>query len=136
MEALLHGGATKQDPRELWIADLQLDLRTRRAERAGTRRDDDPELQTEQTIVGLPPRKLQPDRMDARSWLGMTFAKESPVWCAIAAGRLRLILVFAARSAQGPPTRLTADARAWQWLRPSKAPEGKLDAGQGDEGGQ
>jgi hypothetical protein len=30
-------------------------------------RDDDRELQTEQTIVGLPPRKLQPDRMDARS---------------------------------------------------------------------
>jgi hypothetical protein len=30
-----------------------------------TRRDDDRELQTEQTIVGLPAPKLQPDRMDA-----------------------------------------------------------------------
>jgi hypothetical protein len=47
-----------------------------------TRRDDDRELQTEQTIVGLLPRKLHPDRMDARSWFGMTFAKESPAWCA------------------------------------------------------
>jgi hypothetical protein len=36
-----------------------------------TPRDDDRELQTEQAIVGLPPRKLQPDRMDARSWFGM-----------------------------------------------------------------
>jgi hypothetical protein len=33
-----------------------------------TRRDDDRELQTEQTIVSLPARKLQPDRTDARSW--------------------------------------------------------------------
>jgi hypothetical protein len=30
-----------------------------------TRREDDRELQTEQTIVRLPARKLQPDRMDA-----------------------------------------------------------------------
>jgi hypothetical protein len=43
-----------------------------------TRRDDDRELQTEQRIVGLPARKLQPDRTDARSWFGMTFAKEIP----------------------------------------------------------
>src|SRR5712672_3861008 len=40
-----------------------------------TRRDGDRELQTEQRIVGLPARKLQPDRMDARSGFGMTFAK-------------------------------------------------------------
>ena len=33
--------------------------------------------------------KLQPDRTDARSWFGMTFAKESPAWCAMAAVRLR-----------------------------------------------
>src|ERR1700731_5030662 len=109
MEALLHGGATKQDPRELWIADLQLDLRTRRAERAGTRRDDDPELQTEQAIVGLPPRKLQPDRMDARSWFGMTFAKESPARCAMAAVRFRHNLGVAARSSDGPFTIRFAD---------------------------
>ena len=44
-----------------------------------TRRDDDRELQTEQRIVGLPAQKLQPDRMDARSWFGMTFAKGTPV---------------------------------------------------------
>src|ERR1700720_2684775 len=43
-----------------------------------TRRDDDPELQTEQRIVGLPARKLQPGRTQARSWFGMTFAKETP----------------------------------------------------------
>src|SRR5713226_844846 len=54
-----------------------------------TPRDDDRELQTEQAIVGLPPRKLQPDRMDARSWFGMTFAKESPAWCAMGAVRFR-----------------------------------------------
>ena len=35
MEALLRRGATQEDSRELWIADLRLDLRTRRAERAG-----------------------------------------------------------------------------------------------------
>jgi hypothetical protein len=52
-------------------------------------RDDDRELQTEQAIVGLLPRKLQPDWMDARSWFGMTFAKESPAWCAMAAVRFR-----------------------------------------------
>src|SRR5216683_1618476 len=45
-----------------------------------TRRDDDRELQTEQRIVGLPARKLQPDRTDARSWFGMTFARETPAW--------------------------------------------------------
>jgi hypothetical protein len=45
-----------------------------------TRRDDDRELQTEQRIAGLPARKLQPDRMDARSWFGMTFAKGTPAW--------------------------------------------------------
>jgi hypothetical protein len=56
-----------------------------------TLRDDDRELQTEQTIVGLPPRKLQPGRMDARSWFGMTFAKESLAWCATAAVRFRRI---------------------------------------------
>src|SRR5690348_12615612 len=49
---------------------------------------------------------------------------------------LRRSLVVAARFAQGPLTKLTAGARAWQRLRPSKAPEGKLDAGEGDEGGQ
>jgi len=54
-----------------------------------TPRADDRELQTEQAIVGLPPRKLQPDRMDARSWFGMTFAKGSPAWCAMAAVRCR-----------------------------------------------
>jgi len=54
-----------------------------------TPRDDDGEPQTEQAIVGLPPRKLQPERMDARSWFGMTFAKESPAWCAMAAVRFR-----------------------------------------------
>jgi hypothetical protein len=42
-----------------------------------TRRDGDRELQTEQTIVGVPPQKLQPDRMDAYSWLGTPFAEES-----------------------------------------------------------
>jgi len=35
IEALLRRGATREDSRELWIADLRLDLRTRRAERAG-----------------------------------------------------------------------------------------------------
>src|SRR6266404_8306853 len=35
IEALLRRGATKEDSRELWFADLRLDLRTRRAERAG-----------------------------------------------------------------------------------------------------
>src|SRR5262245_55656580 len=35
IEALLRRGATREDGRELWIADLRLDLRTRRAERAG-----------------------------------------------------------------------------------------------------
>src|SRR5260370_21222843 len=35
MEALLRRGATQEDSRELWIADLRLDLRTRRADRAG-----------------------------------------------------------------------------------------------------
>jgi hypothetical protein len=45
-----------------------------------TRRDDDRELQTEQTIVGLPARELQPDRTDARSWFGMTFAKDTAAW--------------------------------------------------------
>jgi hypothetical protein len=42
-----------------------------------TRRDDDREPQTEQTIVGLPARKFQPDRMDARSWFGMTSIKSA-----------------------------------------------------------
>jgi hypothetical protein len=54
-----------------------------------TPRDDDRELQTEQTILGLLPRKLQPDRMDTRSWFGMTFAKESATWCTMAAVRFR-----------------------------------------------
>src|SRR5712691_6854932 len=59
--------------------------RTRHITLAATRsqitpRDDDRELQSEQRIVGLPARKLQPDRTDARSWLGMTFAKETPAW--------------------------------------------------------
>jgi hypothetical protein len=54
-----------------------------------TRRDDDRELQTEQRIVGLPARKLQPDRTDARSWFGMTSAKETPVWHATPAVRFR-----------------------------------------------
>jgi hypothetical protein len=45
--------------------------------------------------VGLPPRKLQPDRMDARSWFGMTFAKESPAWCATTvAARFRRITII------------------------------------------
>ena len=35
LEALLRRGATKESSRELWIADLRLDLSTRRAERAG-----------------------------------------------------------------------------------------------------
>src|SRR5271156_2795492 len=35
-EALLRRSATREDSQELWIADLRLDLRTRRAERAGT----------------------------------------------------------------------------------------------------
>src|SRR5216683_273633 len=35
LEALLRRGATKEGSRELWIADLRLDLSTRRAERAG-----------------------------------------------------------------------------------------------------
>jgi hypothetical protein len=42
-----------------------------------TRRDDDREPQTEQTILGLPARKLQPDRMGARSWFGMTSVKSA-----------------------------------------------------------
>jgi hypothetical protein len=69
-----------------------------------TPRDDDRELQTEQTIVGLPPRKLQPDRMDARSWFGMTFAKESPAWCATAAVRFRRYLAVGARVSEGSET--------------------------------
>jgi len=36
IEALLRRGAVNEDSRELWIADLRLDLRQRRAERAGT----------------------------------------------------------------------------------------------------
>jgi hypothetical protein len=46
----------------------------------------DCEPQTEQTIVGRPPRNLQPERMDRGSWfgIGMTFAKKSPAWCATA----------------------------------------------------
>ena len=35
-EALLRRSAKREDNQELWIADLRLDLRTRRAERAGT----------------------------------------------------------------------------------------------------
>ena len=35
IEALARRGAGQEDSRELWIADLRLDLRTRRAERAG-----------------------------------------------------------------------------------------------------
>jgi two-component system, OmpR family, response regulator len=35
VEALLRRGTIKEDSRELWIADLKLDLRTRRVERAG-----------------------------------------------------------------------------------------------------
>ena len=35
VEALLRRGTVKEDSPELWIADLKLDLRTRRAERAG-----------------------------------------------------------------------------------------------------
>ena len=52
-----------------------------------SRRDDDRELQTEQRIVGLPAQKLQTDRKDARSWFGMTFAKEMPAWRATPADR-------------------------------------------------
>jgi hypothetical protein len=74
-----------------------------------TPRDDDRELQTEQAIVGLPPRKLQPDRMDARSWFGMTFAKGSPARCAMAAVRFRHNLGVAARSSDGPFTIRFAD---------------------------
>src|SRR5713226_5064708 len=58
-----------------------------------TRRDDDRELQTEQRVVGLPAPKLQPDRTDARSWFGMTFAKETPAWRATPAVRLRRIVL-------------------------------------------
>ena len=35
VEALTRRGAASEDSRELWVADLRLDLRTRRAERAG-----------------------------------------------------------------------------------------------------
>src|SRR5215469_11885143 len=35
IEALARRGAGQEDSRELWIADLRLDLRARRAERAG-----------------------------------------------------------------------------------------------------
>src|ERR1700722_9426618 len=35
VEALLRRGTAREDNHELWIADLRLDLRTRRAERAG-----------------------------------------------------------------------------------------------------
>jgi hypothetical protein len=78
-----------------------------------TPRDDDRELQTEQAIVGLPPRKLQPDRMDARSWFGMTFAKESPAWCAMAAVRFRRVSPVAPRPREGPLTEPTAGAQPW-----------------------
>jgi two-component system OmpR family response regulator len=37
VEVLLHRGTVREDSRELWIGDLRLDLRTRRAERAGKR---------------------------------------------------------------------------------------------------
>jgi len=43
----------------------------------------------EQTIVGLPARKLRPDRMDAPSWFGMTFAKRPTAWCSTALSRYR-----------------------------------------------
>jgi hypothetical protein len=66
-----------------------------------TRRDDDRELQTEQRIVGLPARKLQPDRTDARSWFGMTFAKETPAWRATPAVRFRHIFLLAAYPDEG-----------------------------------
>jgi hypothetical protein len=64
-----------------------------------TRRDDDRELQTVQTIVGLPARKLQP-----------------PAWSATAARS-----VFGAsrqlpdRLGEGPLTEPTADTRACRW---------------------
>jgi two-component system OmpR family response regulator len=35
VEALVRRGVAREESRELWIADLRLDLRTRRAERAG-----------------------------------------------------------------------------------------------------
>jgi hypothetical protein len=66
-----------------------------------TRRDDDRELQTAQRIVGLPARKLQPDRTDARSWFGMTFAKETPAWRATPAVRFRRKLAVSVRRDQG-----------------------------------
>jgi ATP-dependent DNA ligase len=89
-------GWTDPEGSRPWLGALLLacydpDGRLVYAGRAGAGSDDDRERQTEQTIVGLPARKFQPDRMDARSWFGMTFAKESPAWCARAArvfGRL------------------------------------------------
>jgi len=55
IEALLRRGATREDSRELWIADLRLDLRTRRAERAG-RAIRMPDLMSPRHIPTLPRR--------------------------------------------------------------------------------
>src|SRR5229473_4777447 len=79
-----------------------------------TRRDDDRELQTEQRIVGLPARKLQPDRTDARSWFGMTFAKETPAWRATPAVRFRRLSPVASRPGEGRLTDPIAGAQAWR----------------------
>ena len=47
--------------------------------------------------------------MDARSWFGMTFAKESPAWCATGAVRFRRIFAVPSRSSEGPFTIRFAD---------------------------
>jgi hypothetical protein len=38
--------------------------------------------------------------LDARSWFGMTFAKESPAWCAMAAVRFRRLAAGAPGAAK------------------------------------
>jgi hypothetical protein len=68
-----------------------------------TQRDDDREPQTEQTIVGLPPRKFQPDRMDARSWFGMTFTKEGLRGVLQLRGPFSALSVHRIEQRQGPP---------------------------------
>jgi len=64
-----------------------------------TPRNDDRERQTEQTIVGLPPRKLQP-----------------PAWSATAARfRFGASRQLPDRLGEGPLTEPTADTRACRW---------------------
>ena len=71
-------------------------------------RDDDRELQIEQTIVAPPVRKLQPGRMNALSWFGMTFAKKSTARSTTATARSRRISLVARRPGEGPLTEPTA----------------------------